>query len=470
MSRVSYVMMNPGGRDAADGRGAAGSRRAGRRAHRGRRRRAGRRARPGGRRQPDHAPPRARHRSDAARHGAVHARHRPARRRLGDRHRSRLPPCPPARAAVHRRTRRRRHRRGDPRRRVRTAATTCSSSSTSGPTPRSCSGTASWLLRGVEPDRSRVRGRADLVRPARDAGRHRTGAHRPRHARTARQGDRHRRRGRTSPAFEASLPARRRHRACAVPGIIEVDRRAVPGRRDRRRRHHRRRDAPIALRRVVPDGRDVRVRAARRGRDRPALRITQNDVRAIQLAKAALQAGVRLLMDHAGLESLTDVGTRAAGRCLRQPHRPAVRARARSASPTAIPRSRAIGRQRGRLGRGAGAALRRGPGTRSPRSPARSSKIETAIEPAFQEHFVAALAFPHATDPYPHLAEVMPLPARRPAGGPGPAPPRAARRAGARSRGVRMTEASPAAGAAGPPARPPGWRRTSRPCRSSPAR
>ena len=54
------------------------------------------------------------------------------------------------------------------------------------------------------------------------------------------------------------------------------------------------------------------------------------------------------------------------------------------------------------------------------------TKVETAIEPRFQEHFVASLAFPHATDPYPHLAEVLPLPARRAGRSrrPGPAPPR----------------------------------------------
>ena len=34
-------------------------------------------------------------------------------------------------------------------------------------------------------------------------------------------------------------------------------------------------------------------------------------------------------------------------------------------------------------------------------------KVETAIEPRFQEHFVAANAIPHATAPFPHLA---PLP------------------------------------------------------------
>ena len=35
-------------------------------------------------------------------------------------------------------------------------------------------------------------------------------------------------------------------------------------------------------------------------------------------------------------------------------------------------------------------------------------KVETAIEPRFQEHFVAANAIPHATAPFPHLP---PLPA-----------------------------------------------------------
>ena len=39
----------------------------------------------------------------------------------------------------------------------------------------------------------------------------------------------------------------------------------------------------------------------------PRLAITQNDVRAIQLAKAALYAGVRLLMDHLGVEAVDRV-------------------------------------------------------------------------------------------------------------------------------------------------------------------
>jgi len=40
-------------------------------------------------------------------------------------------------------------------------------------------------------------------------------------------------------------------------------------------------------------------------------------------------------------------------------------------------------------------------------------KIETATEPRFQELFVAAMAFPHATAPTPHLASILDLPARQ---------------------------------------------------------
>jgi uncharacterized 2Fe-2S/4Fe-4S cluster protein (DUF4445 family) len=40
-------------------------------------------------------------------------------------------------------------------------------------------------------------------------------------------------------------------------------------------------------------------------------------------------------------------------------------------------------------------------------------KIETAVEPRFQQHFVEAMAFPHKTAPYPHLSAVTQLPARR---------------------------------------------------------
>jgi uncharacterized 2Fe-2S/4Fe-4S cluster protein (DUF4445 family) len=40
----------------------------------------------------------------------------------------------------------------------------------------------------------------------------------------------------------------------------------------------------------------------------------------------------------------------------------------------------------------------------------RIHKVETAIEPRFQEHFVAANAIPHATAPFPELNSVVTLP------------------------------------------------------------
>jgi uncharacterized 2Fe-2S/4Fe-4S cluster protein (DUF4445 family) len=40
----------------------------------------------------------------------------------------------------------------------------------------------------------------------------------------------------------------------------------------------------------------------------------------------------------------------------------------------------------------------------------RITKVETAIEPRFQEHFVAANAIPHATARFPELNKVVHLP------------------------------------------------------------
>jgi uncharacterized 2Fe-2S/4Fe-4S cluster protein (DUF4445 family) len=39
-------------------------------------------------------------------------------------------------------------------------------------------------------------------------------------------------------------------------------------------------------------------------------------------------------------------------------------------------------------------------------------KIETAIEPSFQDHFVKAMAIPHKSDPYAKLAATVTLPER----------------------------------------------------------
>ena len=48
----------------------------------------------------------------------------------------------------------------------------------------------------------------------------------------------------------------------------------------------------------------------------------------------------------------------------------------------------------------------------------RIEKIETAIEPNFQAEFVAAMAFPHASDPFENLARAIKLPERKATEGP----------------------------------------------------
>ena len=47
----------------------------------------------------------------------------------------------------------------------------------------------------------------------------------------------------------------------------------------------------------------------------------------------------------------------------------------------------------------------------------RVEKLETAVEPRFQEHFVAAMGIPHTTEPFPRLAATIDLPAPRTSSG-----------------------------------------------------
>ena len=84
-------------------------------------------------------------------------------------------------------------------------------------------------------------------------------------------------------------------------------------------------DGALAARspRIVPDGRTFSYVISD---GEPELTITQNDIRQIQLAKAALHAGCMLLLERYGIERVDSDSPR---RRLRQPHRPGLRARAR---------------------------------------------------------------------------------------------------------------------------------------------
>ncbi|HLY58422.1 MAG TPA: ASKHA domain-containing protein, partial [Stellaceae bacterium] len=136
------------------------------------------------------------------------------------------------------------------------------------------------------------------------------------------------------------------------------------------------------------------------------IRITQNDVRAIQLAKAALHAGIRLLMDRMEVETVDRI--RLAGAF--GSHIDVKYATVLGMLPDCdLSQVSSAGNA---AGTGARIALldRRSRGLIE-RLVRRIEKVETAVEPRFQNHFVEAMAIPHRTLPYPHLATVVDLPA-----------------------------------------------------------
>ena len=141
-------------------------------------------------------------------------------------------------------------------------------------------------------------------------------------------------------------------------------------------------------------------------RDGRRVAVTQNDVRAIQLAKSALYAGARLLMDEAGVDRVDRI--RLAGAF--GAHISPLHAMVLGMIPDApVEHVTAAGNA---AGHGARIALcDRGARGRVEALVRRITKVETAVAPRFQEHFVAANAIPHATDPFPHLLAAVTLPA-----------------------------------------------------------
>ena len=138
----------------------------------------------------------------------------------------------------------------------------------------------------------------------------------------------------------------------------------------------------------------------------PRIEVTQNDVRAVQLAKAALNAGARLLMDHYGVDKVDEI--RLAGAF--GSHIDPMHAMVLGMIPDCdLEKVSAAGNA---AGVGSMMALLSGVARKEIEEvAARIEKVETAVEPRFQEHFVAALAIPHDTDPYPLLSTVVEMPA-----------------------------------------------------------
>ncbi len=136
--------------------------------------------------------------------------------------------------------------------------------------------------------------------------------------------------------------------------------------------------------------------------------ISQNDVRQIQLAGAALRAGIDLLMEHAGITTVGDVRLAGAFGAHIDPLYALVLGLVPDCPLNAI---KSVGNS---SGAGAtrmllSAALRH----EIAQTVKQIEKIETATEPRFQELFVAAMAFPHQTAPSTELSKVVDLPERR---------------------------------------------------------
>jgi uncharacterized 2Fe-2S/4Fe-4S cluster protein (DUF4445 family) len=136
------------------------------------------------------------------------------------------------------------------------------------------------------------------------------------------------------------------------------------------------------------------------------IRITQNDVRAIQLAKAALYAGVRLLMDRMGVDHVDRV--RLAGAF--GSHMDVKYAMVLGMVPDCeLEHVTSAGNAAGTGARIA--LLDRKSRPEIEEVVRRIEKVETAVEARFQEHFVEAMAIPHKTAPFAKLAQAVQLPA-----------------------------------------------------------
>jgi uncharacterized 2Fe-2S/4Fe-4S cluster protein (DUF4445 family) len=164
-------------------------------------------------------------------------------------------------------------------------------------------------------------------------------------------------------------------------------------------------DGELAARsdRIVPTGRTFAYTVYRGA---VTLQITQNDVRAIQLGKAALYAGVRLLMDRLGTDHVDRI--RLAGAF--GSHIDVKYAMVLGMIPDCeLSRVSSAGNA---AGAGARIALLDNASRKTIEELVkRVEKIETAIEPKFQAHFVAAMGIPHSTAAYPQLRQALQLPA-----------------------------------------------------------
>lgn len=138
--------------------------------------------------------------------------------------------------------------------------------------------------------------------------------------------------------------------------------------------------------------------------DNPVM-ITQNDVRQVQLAKAALYAGVKLLMDRFPVQKVDEI--RIAGAF-------GSNVDSKYAMLLGLIPDCALQHVTS-VGNAASTGLRIALLNQESRVDLAAvvqhvEKVETAVEPAFQQHFIEAMAIPHKTDPFTLLFEQIERP------------------------------------------------------------
>lgn len=168
-------------------------------------------------------------------------------------------------------------------------------------------------------------------------------------------------------------------------------------------------DGALAARnpRIQEDGRTFSYELYKATEEARPLKIMQNDVRAIQLGKAALYAGVRLLMERLNIENVERI--RLAGAF--GSHIDVKYAMVLGMIPDC--KLEHVSSAGNAAGTGARIALLDQRSRKDIEALVRRvEKIETAVEPRFQEFFVEAMALPHLTAPFDELRKVVKLPER----------------------------------------------------------
>lgn len=137
----------------------------------------------------------------------------------------------------------------------------------------------------------------------------------------------------------------------------------------------------------------------------PVISVTNPDIRAIQMAKAALYSGARLLMDKFGTDTVDRVVLAGAFGAHISPKHAMVLGMIPDCE---IDKVTSAGNA---AGTGARIALLNVAARGEIEEIVRNIiKIETAVEPSFQSHFVNASAIPNSSDPFPILGTHVTLP------------------------------------------------------------